>query len=330
MIRILIFKMLYGIGLLNLIRRLNIKSGRFPILVFHRVSPYADPLWPPLTPQVFEETLVLLKKHYLIFSLDDLFLLDKDQLKKACFITFDDGFEDTFIWARPILLKHKIPATFFIPTAAIESQEIIWPLKLRNSVYFTNKGRVVFAEINGNPFLFNSLEERITSYQRFLKHLSTLKEEDFTIMFNRIIEVLGHYEDQHIAVVSKHQLEELSMEFSIQSHTHSHLYISKLSLERIDQELDDSIQKLNSFTTQKSITQLAYPIGDHTTEAETIAARYFSAAFCVGEESVRKDNLSVPEYRMRIPRYNIHHQSSYEILAYINGFHRFVRTFHFN
>ncbi|MBA3679831.1 MAG: hypothetical protein H0W73_01385 [Bacteroidetes bacterium] len=42
-------------------------------MVFHKIIPEYDQIWPGIHPKVFEEILVLLKKHYTIFPFNDLY-----------------------------------------------------------------------------------------------------------------------------------------------------------------------------------------------------------------------------------------------------------------
>lgn len=41
-------------------------------------------------------------------------------------ITFDDAQYDNFINARPVLTRHQVKASFFVPVAAVERHELLW------------------------------------------------------------------------------------------------------------------------------------------------------------------------------------------------------------
>jgi peptidoglycan/xylan/chitin deacetylase (PgdA/CDA1 family) len=295
------------------------------VLVFHRVSPSPDIFWPPLTVQAFDNILSILKRHYTVYSLDELFTLTSDQLKNACFITFDDAFEDTYHWARPLLIKHEVTATFFVPTQAVQTKTVIWPLFIRNSLVHTRSQQIKKqSHLPFNLFL-RSVAEKKYAFDVILKYLQGLQENEFEISLASLLEQLGTYQDNDIRVMSVDQIRDLSESFSIQSHTQSHLFLSSLSLERVDQEFVNSIQDLRVIIPGKSVYQLAYPVGDYTNEAVTAASKYFEAAFRVGDELVESAQLVDREYRMKIPRFNMHMQSQYEVYAYINGFHGFVK-----
>lgn len=66
----------------------------------------------------FEKQMAFLKKrNYQVLPLDQLFLLalkNKPLPEKSVAITFDDGYEDNYLYAYPILKKFKFPATIFL------------------------------------------------------------------------------------------------------------------------------------------------------------------------------------------------------------------------
>ncbi len=100
-----------------------------PILMYHRVlPPEAGPILDDgicVTPELFEENLVFLKRHFEIVSLKDILGVGR-RIKRPCVITFDDGWLDTYRVAFPILRRLQIPATVFLPTGMIGTNRIFW------------------------------------------------------------------------------------------------------------------------------------------------------------------------------------------------------------
>lgn len=93
------------------------ESKKVYVLMYHSIS---DSPWKhSITPEVFEQQVEYLVKNYKIVSCHD--VVDyvegrKKVTQKAVAITFDDGYKDIYTNALPILKKHKVPATLFIPS----------------------------------------------------------------------------------------------------------------------------------------------------------------------------------------------------------------------
>ena len=68
----------------------------------------------------FEKRIKYLVKHgHNFIKFSNLSSLAKDKMSKPTILYFDDGFKDNLTNVLPILIKYKIPATFFISTGLI-------------------------------------------------------------------------------------------------------------------------------------------------------------------------------------------------------------------
>lgn len=97
--------------------------GGLSILIFHRVHPVPDPLFPGETDASrFEALLEWLVSSFSVLPLDQaITCLRAGTLPpRALSITFDDGYADNFTVALPLLQKHGLNATFFISTGALD------------------------------------------------------------------------------------------------------------------------------------------------------------------------------------------------------------------
>ncbi|MFA5743032.1 MAG: polysaccharide deacetylase family protein [Candidatus Paceibacterota bacterium] len=96
-----------------------LKSGpRFSVLMYHSINPNYP--W-SVSPQNFEDQIKYLSSNYHIASLSDLRGFADDSIA----ITFDDGYEDNFYYAFPILKKYNCPATFFICSDFIDKGKML-------------------------------------------------------------------------------------------------------------------------------------------------------------------------------------------------------------
>ncbi len=102
------------------------------ILFYHRINPYPFAQLGPVsreitvTPEAFETQLAWLKKNgYRSASPDELEKVISGSLApdpKAVVITFDDGFEDNFLFAHPLLLKYGFQGIFFVTTQFVGAE----------------------------------------------------------------------------------------------------------------------------------------------------------------------------------------------------------------
>ena len=90
-----------------------------PILAYHRVHPVHTSDTPTLSPEVFEKQMRILSERWKPIPLALLvsFLDGKTSIpRRGVAVTFDDGTDDVFTFAFPILKKYRIPATIFMIT----------------------------------------------------------------------------------------------------------------------------------------------------------------------------------------------------------------------
>ncbi len=116
----------------NIVRSAIMPNKRLIILTYHQVSKKFAPqfnhknVW--LSADVFEEQLKELKEKHTVLSLPDaLERLKQNKITDPAFVlTFDDGdisVEHTIV---PMLEKYKLPATFFINSAYLDTNRSYW------------------------------------------------------------------------------------------------------------------------------------------------------------------------------------------------------------
>jgi peptidoglycan/xylan/chitin deacetylase (PgdA/CDA1 family) len=96
---------------------------RLSILIYHRVLPQPDPLFPSeVDAKIFDEQMAQVAACFRVIPLRDAVQgLRRGNLPaRAACITFDDGYADNAEIALPILKKHGISATFFVATGFLD------------------------------------------------------------------------------------------------------------------------------------------------------------------------------------------------------------------
>ncbi|MCH8148992.1 MAG: polysaccharide deacetylase family protein [Planctomycetes bacterium] len=104
------------------------------MLCYHRVLPiehknrYSLPDL-VVTPQAFEQHCLLLRRHYEVLPLYAAVGASSEvgrRCRPIAAITFDDGYQDNFKYAVPILDRLGIQATFFVITDLIGTARVPW------------------------------------------------------------------------------------------------------------------------------------------------------------------------------------------------------------
>lgn len=99
------------------------RRGRLTVLIFHRVLPEADPLFPDEVDAArFDERLGWLKSWFNVLPLDEAVrrLADGSLPPRAAALSFDDGYADNHDVALPLLQRHGLPCSFFIATRFLD------------------------------------------------------------------------------------------------------------------------------------------------------------------------------------------------------------------
>ena len=95
-------------------------APRITVLLYHRVT---DDVRDNLTTGVeqFHRQMALLRRHCHVLSLEEVLragIIPRSRRPLVC-VTFDDGYRDNHDQAVPILVRHQIPAAFFVSTGLI-------------------------------------------------------------------------------------------------------------------------------------------------------------------------------------------------------------------
>ncbi len=320
------FKLIYKSGIGSILLSYNRKKGRVPILVFHKIIPEYDQIWPGIHPRLFEEILILLKKYYTILPLNNLYLKQALELKNACFITFDDGYKDYLDYAYPILKKHSVPSTLFVLPYQITNKGHIWTSAI---IFFVKHYSV------------NEIDEFFT--KRSIKINFTDKNDYFKINLDITIHLcnLGQvqrmsaiYDLREKFVADRRIIENELLSFdelrllgpelvSVASHSLTHPSFKKeMDPVFIETELKDSKEIIEKETGQE-VNAFAFPFANYSEASLSFAKKMYKLCFTRINDFVDLKKLKADkEYSYDLPRFNVHHYSAEEVFFLINGFHK--------
>ena len=298
-----ICKTLHITGLDRLARSLVGSSGHTVVLGYHRVVddfPSAAKRVIPgmlVSRRMFEQQLDWLGRNFDILPLDSLgaALDDGGKVKRPiAAITFDDGYRDNFENAYPILMKKGIPASVFVSTDFIESQQLPVHDRLYHALQYG------FARWHGRwrgvERLFRQSGVAWTSFYEHSANLtdslgathyllSTLPHADI----RQLIEPLES--SFHKSANDLDEIKPLTWEMistmakagiTIGSHTRTHILLANESPDRVAQETLGSRQDLEA-KLGIPIRHFAYPAGcfnRRTVQAVAAAGYHYAYTTC--------------------------------------------------
>lgn len=117
------------VGLYQLAQRMT--AGVPKILMYHRFSEQAEP---GCTSRAsFEQQLDYLQRNHTVTTLQDIVSAadnGKGLPRNAVVLTIDDGYEDFYSVAFPLLKQFDLPATLFVTTGFVNGEQWLWPDKV--------------------------------------------------------------------------------------------------------------------------------------------------------------------------------------------------------
>jgi len=98
------------------------------ILLYHRIAHLdRDPQLLAVTPERFDEHLEILRRKANVMPLKELVQKrDSGLPPRSVAITFDDGYADNLLFAKPLLERHELPATVFVTTGFVGVDREFW------------------------------------------------------------------------------------------------------------------------------------------------------------------------------------------------------------
>ena len=278
-------------------------KNRLSILIYHRVRPEADPLFPSeLDAARFDEQLTQLGRAFTIISLSEAVegLRNGTLPRGAACITFDDGYADNVEIALPILLKHGISATFFLATGFLNGGRM-WNDKVIE-VIRTAPESLDLRSLGYGQLTLDSVSARQGAIDALLESLKYLPLAAREAQVDRLCGMLpdGPPGDLMMTSSQVRALHQAGME--IGAHTVNHPILSNMAPEAARQEIVDCKRELEDIT-GTPVRWFAYPNGkpqrDYGAEhVGMVKAAGFEAAVSTawGAASPEADLFQLPRF----------------------------------
>lgn len=224
-------------------------SGVLPILTYHRVDePGRSPeLYPGLigaTPAQFDEQMRFLTSHCRPLALSELLAVRRGETAlppRAVMVTFDDGYRSVAEHAWPIMHRHGVPLTLFVPTA--------WPGDPTKAFWWDRLWRALGTEdaVVSTPLgdlPVRTPAERLSSYRRLRGHLKSLPHQRAMAIVDDLSGGSGA-EATGASVLDWDELRRLAGDgVAIGSHSRTHPLLDKVTRAEASAEIRESLGDL--------------------------------------------------------------------------------------
>ena len=243
------------------------KGSRLAIFIYHGIV-RSQINWDCfIDDSLFRKQVAYLKKHFEIIPLSNAIerLRNREISRPTAAITLDDGFQNNYDYAFPILREAKIPATLFLVTGFLNTNYTYWYGRLVQALSKTRKNML---EWDGRVFDLSVPECKVKTSIVIAEWLKQFHQSRLLDELRRIILELGEDPESQIEFGSPFRmLDHNSIEKMVNSgliefgaHTHSHAILSLLSEDERRKEIGESIQTINVLIENPSKV-FAYPNG---------------------------------------------------------------------
>lgn len=284
----------YSSGLLHPLQRVRAWWHRdLRILAYHRVMPLPDPdrygfdmelISTP--PDEFREQMTRLKRHFRPLRLTDVIAaLDAGEVlpPDSVAVTFDDGYDDNYHVAAPILEELGVPATFFVSTGHIDSGRPYAYDWLVHMILVTPSPRLVLPELGIDVMLpkERSLRRRLAG--KVLLRMKWLDAEAQTTMTERL-EAEWNMSSRHARPaecrpMTWQQVREMeSAGLEIGSHGVHHRMLARLPLDEMEREIRESKATLDRELARPAVL-MSYPVGGDRAYNDAVISATRQAGF---------------------------------------------------
>lgn len=216
----------------------------------------------------FEKQIKYLATRFEIISLSEMFKSYREGVanKKQIAITFDDGYENNYTNAFPVLKKYNAPATIFVVTKMLEQPDYLLWYDLIDLV----KQKLDISFFKNNAQLLDEKKrymimqaEGWSDFKSKMKLLD-IQEKELVIQrdSNEVKHALEGVDKEYRKLLTTEQMSEMitSGLIEIGSHTHHHPNLDEISSEAAKNEIEQS-KKILEQKLKVEIKSIAFPDG---------------------------------------------------------------------
>lgn len=308
----------YSLGLLwplQYLRPWRLKDLR--ILAYHRILDVPDPEHfdfdlelVSTSPDQFREQMLLLKRRFNPIRMGDVVSAIREGRTlppNSVVVTFDDGYDDNYRLAYPILRDVGVPATFFVSTGHVDSGRPFAYDWLVHMLLTTRATRIDLPELGTRQTLPEDRARRRALATRILDRTKSLGDAMQTSLIQRLEDEWqiprdsGHPDCRPVNWAQLREMHDAG--FEIGAHGVHHRMLSKLPQQQLEEELSASKTALEDKLVAPA-TVMAYPVGgdrsfdERVIKATTAAGYELACTYICGVNR----NLEASRYKLsRLP-----------------------------
>jgi peptidoglycan/xylan/chitin deacetylase (PgdA/CDA1 family) len=239
------------------------------ILMYHRFTNHEDGT--ATSARAFERQLQYLTTHYHMVPLSQIaetIRQGKSLPPRLAAITIDDGYQDAYEIAFPLLRRYRVPATLFVVTDFIERKTWLWTDKLK---FMTPRTSARWLEVSLNDSISRVELSDARSRQLAAAHINSLLKRESNqckeLAISKISDSLGVAlpdappdEFRPLGWDEVCELDRTGIE--IGSHTVTHPILTRIDNQRLQYELCESKARLEAVLGRK-VDLFCFPNGDY-------------------------------------------------------------------
>lgn len=261
---------LVKLGVFRFLIRLNSES--LTVLNYHRINDpdHAgfDTFKPNVsaTPAEFARQMAYIKKNYNVVTCRDLesYLRGESPLPpRAAMVTFDDGYDDNFSRAFPVLVEQNVPAIIFLSTGFMEKSIPFYWDYVAYCFNKTNKTRAILPLLG--DCVWNNEASKSRVMMRWIEEVKKIPESEkieLTKQIGDVLEVIPASDAFKNLYLSWDRIREMDESGLIEfgSHTVTHPILTRISPAEAQYEVEESRKRIE-MEIKKPVMSLAYPNG---------------------------------------------------------------------
>jgi len=260
----------------------------------------------------FEAQIKFMLRHFKPVKPSEVFL--KENMPRNRFaVTFDDGLEDNYTVAAPILKRLGVPAAFYVVSEYVGTDKIFWWERLAFILRTTQKWGLSLQCLTSGldklgelprEFKLHNLQQREFAHTQLCGKLLMCRQQEADKFINSIAELLNvraPVEGRDFPLMNWEQLRDLSRQgFEIGGHSATHINLAKANAEELKREIVDSIKNIEARIKDRVLT-FAYPYGRPENFSEDVAENVRSTG-CIAAFTFERQFASGNQNRFTLPR----------------------------